>query len=124
LIQIDNKSVTEIVGTLLLLALAISVLSYFYVVTINDEGPSEKTIVKIIGKVESSNFILEHQGGENLGTDTKIDFSLGGIDYSFLVGELLNDKNNNLLWNLGERLVFPQKVFQYPKSLFHYHSYL
>jgi len=105
--NLKNDSVSEILGTILLLFISVMVLSLIFYIVSSDSGPGDKTFVKIMGKIEGSNLILEHQGGERIFLDAPIDFTLANVEYSFLVGELLNDDNSNNYWNMGERLVFP-----------------
>ena len=105
-IRRSNKAVSEIIGTMLLLVLAISALSLIYFQVLSDDGPDSRTIVKIVGKVEGTDVVLEHQGGEPLGLDTEISITIAGTEYNGDVSEWLNDENNNGKWNLGERMVF------------------
>lgn len=111
-----NYAVSELFGAFILLAVVTAVMSIVFLQINSNQGPEKKTYVKLVGKVEGSNLVLEHQGGDSLGFDTNISFTLGGIKYKFTVGELLVDQNHNNLWNLGERLVFPFKYDLYNLS--------
>ncbi len=102
-----NMAVSEIVGAIILLAIVSSVMALvFYQVTI-DKGPYKQTYVKLVGRIEQTNFILEHQGGDSLGSDTSISFAIGGKNYYYTVGEVLVDENHNGFWDLGEKMIFP-----------------
>jgi len=105
-IKKSNGAVSEIVGTMLLLLMVISVFSLIYFQVLSDEGPENKTIVKIGGRLEGTNVILEHQGGEPLELDTEISITLGGVKYEGPVGNWLDDKNDDGVWNIGERILF------------------
>jgi len=105
--QFPEIAVVQIVETILLLTLAIVVISIAYLTVFSDLDPDEQTFVTIVGKVKSTNLILEHQGGETLGLDTPVSFTLAGNDFNVLVGDLLVDENNDNRWSLGERMVFP-----------------
>ena len=103
----NNWAVSEIVGAIILLGIVTSVMALvFYQVSI-DKGPYKQTFVKLVGRIEERNFILEHQGGDSLGSDTSISLALAGKKYSYTVGDILIDDNNNGFWNLGEKMVFP-----------------
>jgi len=101
-----KSAVSEMLGTMLLLLIVISVFSLIYSQVLSDEGPENKTIVKIGGRIEGTNVILEHQGGEPLELDTEISITLGGVEYKGPISNWLDDKNNDGLWNIGERMVF------------------
>ena len=109
----SNRAVAEILGTMLLLTIAVLALSVIYLYVLSDDGPNPETYVKITGEVIGSNVIFEHRGGETLDLDTKISIEIAGIEYNGAVSNWLNDKNNNDKWNLGERMTFP---FEYNLS--------
>lgn len=71
-----NMAVSEIFGTILLLAIVTSVMALVFYQVSMDKGPYKQTYVKLVGRIEQTNFILEHQGGDSLGSDTSISFVL------------------------------------------------
>lgn len=105
-IEKSNEAVSEIVSAMLLLLIVISVFSLIYFQVLSDEGPENKTIVKIGGRLEGTNIVLEHQGGEPLELDTEISITVGGIKYEGPVGNWLDDKNDDGVWNIGESMLF------------------
>jgi len=105
-IKKSNRAVSEIIGAMLLLLIVVSVFSLIYFQVLSDEGPENKTIVKIVGRIEGTNVILEHQGGEPLELDTEISITIAGVEYSGVVENWLNDKNDDGAWNIGERMLF------------------
>ena len=100
-------AVSEIVGTMLLLLIAISAFTVIYFGVLSDDGPPPETFVKIKGMVEGTNIILEHQGGEPLKGDSWISIDLPGEDISGPISEFLHDENSDGFWNIGERLLKP-----------------
>ncbi|HEC82004.1 MAG TPA: VWA domain-containing protein, partial [Thermoplasmatales archaeon] len=73
-------------------------------------APSSNMIVNIAGKVEGTNIILEHRGGESLDVNTEIVITLGGQEERIIVGSCLSEEEKcNGKWDLGERMVFPFK---------------
>ena len=105
--EFPEIAVVQIVETILLLTLAIVVISIAYLTVFSDLDPDDQTFVTIVGKVKSTNLILEHQGGETLDLNTPVSFILAGEKFDVLVGDLLIDENYDNRWSLGERMVFP-----------------
>lgn len=105
-IKTSNGAVSELLATLLLLAIAVIVVSIIYIQVLSDEGPNPKTIVKIAGDVEGTNVILEHRGGESLQLNTEISIIIAGTEYQGTIGQWLDDENNDSQWNIGERMIF------------------
>ena len=112
-IKLNNKAVSEVLGSVILIAMAVSAFSIVYLNFLSDEGPSEKTYVTIVGKIENGNLIFEHQKGEGINIDSKVTIIPRGNHEDKdirTVGELLDPSisNGNNLWDIGERLVYPK----------------
>ena len=112
-IRYNTLSVTEILGTILLLIIAVSVLSVVYLQILSDQGPTPQTFIRLSGKVEGTNIIVEHQGGEALASSSTISIALPDEEVTVQIHELLDDSNHDGYWNIGERLVKP---FEYNMS--------
>lgn len=107
----SNEMVSEIVGTVLLLAIAVGIFSTLYCVVLSYPFAQAQATVTIIGTVDGDDIILEHRGGEALGLETEVPITIAGekllIDgRTPTVGDLLIDSNGDGLWNIGERLVY------------------
>ena len=107
----DIKSdlcISSIIGTVLMLLIAVTTFSVIYFTVLSDEGPPHKIYVDIVGTVEGKNLILEHRGGDALDIDSEIEYSLAGEDKSILINDYLSvaDKEDGK-WNLGERIIIP-----------------
>ena len=103
-----NIAVTEMVGTLLLLAISISIFSlvYFSVLTVSP-NPT-KPSVNLICTLENNNITLEHRGGKTLDLDTEITVNINGTNEKFIVNNYINNTfKENGLWNMGERVIYP-----------------
>ncbi len=105
-----NDAVSEIIGTVLLLAIALSMMTVVYFEVLTDDGPSPQTFIRIEGKVEGTNIIIEHMGGEPLNEDTWITMDLPDEEVKTQIKDFLVDDNNDGYWNIGERL---KKPFEY-----------
>jgi len=103
-----NLAVSSIVGTVLLLLIAVSSFTLIYLNVLSDQGPAAKVYVDIVGTVEGKNVILEHRGGESLDLDTEIRVTIGGEEQRIIVGDNLDYADSaNGQWDLGERVIIP-----------------
>lgn len=108
-------AVTEIFGTMLMLLIAVSLFSVIYVSVFLLFGMPTTPAANIIGTIdERSNevydIVLEHRGGQILNNaSTKIILTLGGLQTTYQLSDILIDTNNNKIWNLGERAVITEE---------------
>lgn len=110
-----NQAVSEIVGTVLLLGIAIAMFSLvqlfaFGLLSENPNSPS----VRLIASIENGEVVIVHNGGESLPSNTRILFiknddftnainiTVGDDDY---LNES-NSKNPNDKWDIGEKVNF------------------
>ena len=104
----SNNMVAEIIGTVLLLGIAVAIFSTLYVVVFAYPFPTSSPNVTLIGTIEGSNIIIEHHSGEALSLDTEL--LIGGPKNSFIVRDFLDDESkSDGVWNIGERIVYPFK---------------
>ena len=106
-----NKAVTNIVGTILLLSIAVSLTTGIYILVLNTAFNNSNTpqlSVTIIGTIEGDRIILEHRGGNGLSSETEITFIIGDNNPEHNTsGEWLeNDTNGDGFWSIGERVVY------------------
>ena len=104
----STTAVSEIVGTMLLLIIAVVAFSAVYANVLSDEGPSPYVHNRIVSSVEGMNIVLEHQGGHPLSLDTKISFYIGSSKVVVHPGDEINglsseDKADGE-WNVGEKI--------------------
>jgi hypothetical protein len=103
-----NTAVSAIVGTVLLLLIAVGSMSVIYITILSDQGPGPRTYVDIVGTVEGNYLVLEHRGGESLPLDTEIKYSICGVEKSVIIGDVLDGySKENGAWDLGESLFLP-----------------
>jgi len=67
-----DTAVSEIVGAIVLLAIAIAVFSVIYMNVLSDEGPDPNAYATVIGKMENGHPIFEHQRGEGIDFNSKV----------------------------------------------------
>jgi len=119
-IKLGDSAVSEIVGAIFLLAIAICFVSFIYIQILSNPGPSPETYVTIVGKLENNNVVFEFRGGESLGLDTSVVLNIGGTEKMLNLSEsdttIINNQNNNdKVWNIGERFVFGGYDLRFPK---------
>ncbi|MBS3748920.1 MAG: VWA domain-containing protein [Candidatus Thermoplasmatota archaeon] len=103
-----NLAISEIIGTILLLLIAVSSFSVIYLSVMSNQEVSESTIVNIVGTVKGKNIILEHRGGEEIDINAKLTYVLNGTTHSCFVQDFLEKTaKENSEWNLGERCYIP-----------------
>jgi len=110
-----TDAVSIVIGTVLLLIIATSIFSFIYYMVLSDQGPKDEMIVTLVGKIEGSNIVLEHQGGESLSLDTVVTITIGeGPPIEITArGNLSGPAERNDAWDLGERILYP---FSYAES--------
>ena len=101
----NHAAAAEIVGTILLMAIAVSMFALIYMNVLSDEGPSPETFSTIVGKMEQNNIVFEHRRGETIDQDSKIILEIAGQTsdaFTFLI---------NNAWNIGNhQLIHPEDI--------------
>ena len=107
----NNQAVSEVLGSILLIVISVSLFSTVYAVLFTTDVQNSTPAVDIVGTIDDNKLILEHRGGESLLTKTEVilTFSNGGKKIFSVNDE--NYVNNNSKedgkWDIGERVVFP-----------------
>jgi len=101
-----NQAVSEVLGTILLLAISVSLFSVVYIAVFSIHPSSPQPSSNIVGCIEKNKIIFEHRSGDPLSLDTKILLNIGGNKIEITVGQFLEDANGDGLWSIGERLVY------------------
>ncbi|MFE3845744.1 LamG-like jellyroll fold domain-containing protein [Thermoplasmatota archaeon] len=106
----DNNSVTEILGTLLLLIIAVIVMSFIVFTVLTNINSDDAINVDILARLDNGFIVLEHQGGENidLNSDMIVRFGdYGALERPFYLdqGLIINGFKDDG-WGIGETLLF------------------
>lgn len=103
-----KKAVSEVISVVLLLGITISLFAFLNYIVFSFSFGSSAPSVSLIGSVDSANnaTIIEHYNGDPLDPSTNILITIGSLTYQRTAGELLDDKNNDNLWNFGEKIQF------------------
>jgi len=107
-------AVSEIIGTILLLIISVTLFSVVYAAffSIQVEPPSPS--VNLVGTIDGNQLFLEHRGGKALSLDTEIIIDFNGNSRESLdvdESNFLPDENkDDGQWNIGERFTFPLSI--------------
>jgi flagellin-like protein len=114
--KMGEKAVSEIIGAIVLLAMAVAVFSVIYMNVLADDGPTPDAFLTVIGKIDDNfDVIFDHTLGEEIYINSPVDITIGGhplenfVDYPCeTVSDLLSDEfKEDDNWNIGEQLVCP-----------------
>jgi hypothetical protein len=110
-IKKNNDAISEMLGSILLLIIAVVSFSVIHANILFNPFPDDQTYVTIVGEIKGKNITLLHKGGESLSLQTKAIFEIGENTYNIIIGE--NDYLDNKfkadgLWDIGESLIFKQ----------------
>lgn len=103
-----KKAVSEVISVVLLLGITISLFAFLNYIVFSFSFGSSAPSVSLIGSVDSAHnaTIIEHYNGDSLDPSTNILITIGSLTYQRTAGELLEDTNNDNLWNFGEKIQF------------------
>jgi len=103
----NNKAVTEVLGTLLMLVLGALIFSFVNVILLSPSSAPTPQYVKIDSYIIDENITLIHQGGNALSLDVNVTFKIDDDTFSFSVSELLDSEyTDDGLWNIGDQAVY------------------
>ena len=116
--KFDNKAVNDIVGTLMLLLIAIGIFSVLYIFVFSIEVTEQPPSANIIGYVYDDKAYFEHWGGSPINlSEMEITFNVDGVDYPknatdpgfFIDNEILEGDSGS--WEIGEVLYYENSMF-------------
>lgn len=103
----SNDAVAEIVGTVMMLGMAVSLISMVYISVLSYPFTPSPISADLIGSIDGNSIIIEHHGGDSLSLSTEIAVTVGGSTTRITVEDYLDDESKaDGLWNIGERVVY------------------
>lgn len=105
-----NMAVSEIIGTLNLLGIAVGLFSILYISVLSISPPPTTPPVDIVAMLNGDDIILEHHGGEIVNLDTVVYITCNNNNEEFIVRDYLDDKIENKKWDISERLVYTSSI--------------
>jgi FlaG/FlaF family flagellin (archaellin) len=104
----DDKAVSEVVGTVLLLSMAICLFSLLSAIVLSYPVSSNTPSANLIGTVEGEYLFIEHRGGTPLRLDTKVLLTIeDGKPKKIQIGDYLDDSaREDNWWGIGEWCIY------------------
>jgi len=103
----NNLAVSEVLATVLLLGIAISIFSVLSFIVLSFPFEPSTPTVNLVSYIDDNNITIDHLGGESIGLDTKIIIRINNSKVTtFTALEVLDlEAVENGFWNLGEKIV-------------------
>jgi len=107
-IRKNNHGVSEMLGTVLLLLIAVSSFVIVHANMIFNPFSQDRPYTTIVGWKQKENIMLLHRGGESLSLQTKVKIEIDDDDpCNLVVGDYLESKfKEDGLWDIGEIFKF------------------
>ena len=103
-----DEAVSEIVGTILLLGITVSLFSVICGIVLSYPFSPSSPSTNLVGMVEEDYLLIEHRGGKALDLGTKVSLTIGdNMSEIKTVGDYLsNESKEDNLWGIGEWFVY------------------
>jgi len=106
----SSQAVSEIIGTVLLLAIAVALFSVIYTSVLSSPSTEYSAQPIITGELKEDSVILRHQGGPSLSfSDYNIIIDAGDQSY---ISTITYDLNDNEWWDIGEHIIYEYSTLQ------------
>ena len=104
----EDEAVSEIVGTILLLGITVSLFSVICVIVLSYPFSPSSPSTNLVGMVEGEYLLIEHQGGKALDLGTKVSLTIGDNISEIITVEahLNNESKEDNRWGIGEWFVY------------------
>ena len=106
----NNKAVSEIIATILLLSISLMLLCVVYVLVLNNATSPSSTYhvssAQIIASADEKNVFLQNNGGVPLSLNTDLVITVGGQDFFVTAKDYVVDSNGDGEWSIGEQILF------------------
>jgi len=103
-----DEAVSEIVGTILLLGITVSLFSVICVIVLSYPFSPSSPSASLVGMVAEDYLLIEHRGGKALDLGTKVSLTIGdNMSKIVIVGDYLNIESKvDNRWDIGEWFVY------------------
>ncbi|DAC72400.1 MAG TPA: hypothetical protein DSN98_05315 [Thermoplasmata archaeon] len=109
--QQKNKATSEVLGTLLLIGICVSLFVLLAIATMSMPSvffSNPTPSVNIIGRIEGNSVVFEHHGGQGIPLDTEITVWFAETKVVTTVGNILDAASKaDGEWNIGEKIFIP-----------------
>lgn len=103
-----DEAVSEIVGTILLLGITVSLFSAICGIVLSYPFSPSSPSTNLVGMVEEDYLLIEHRGGKALDLGTKVSLTIGDNMSEIIIVEacLNNESKEDNRWGIGEWFVY------------------
>ena len=109
----NDKAVSEVLGTLLMMVLGVIIFSIVSVVLLSPSSVPAAQYVKLDCEIIDHNITITHQGGDALSLNIKITFYIGDDTHVFTIDELLDSYySQDGFWNIGDQIIYNAGDFE------------
>ena len=106
-----DDAVSEMLGTILLLTIVVSVFSGIFISVLAPPSDIPQPFVTITGKMEGTTITLTHRGGDSLPLSSLLSVTVGDSTNSTIVGDCLDSASkDDGRWNIGEKLNYSSGI--------------
>ena len=106
----NSEAVSEIIATILLLSISLSLLCIVYVLVLNNATSPSSTYqvssAQLLASADEKKVFLQNNGGVPLSLNTKLVITVGGQDYFITAKDCIVDSNGDGQWSIGEQIIF------------------
>ena len=108
----NHQAVTPIIGTVLLLAMAISLFAVLNFIVFSYPHEPKSPAVNLIGAIDNGNIVVNHYGGDSLDNQTQLIITIGSAHTVKNLSDFLSsfDENGDNKLSFGETLVYTPAV--------------
>ncbi len=103
-----DEAVSEIIGTILLLGITVSLFSVICGIVLSYPFSPSSPSTNLVGMVEEDYLLIEHRGGKALDLGTKVSLTIGNNMSEIITVEacLNNESKEDNRWDIGEWFVY------------------
>jgi len=108
-----NKAVSEVVGTAILLGIAIALFSVVQTVALTFPFNPSTPSAQLVGTIDENTIFIKHKGGESFSLDAKIIFLFDGeIKIVKIAHDILDNSTSDgdNLWSIGEKITYTPTI--------------
>ena len=101
----NNQAMTEIIGTILLLAIAVSLFSVLSFVVMSYPAPTSHPSANIVATIDNHQVIIKHKGGDGINLDAIIEVTTVHEQTTDTIQNIADKAIlNDNVWGIGEIL--------------------
>lgn len=108
--KMNEKAVSEIIGTILLLGMAVAFFSVLSITVLSHPSSPSSPSTSLVSMIDEEYLLIEHRGGKSLHLDTEVIITFNdGTSENIRIGDgnyLDADAKIDGLWSIGEWCIY------------------